>query len=264
MKKIVLILLNTLSLIFALVMNFLGGSGIMYGKSVGDVSQKYNSLFTPAGYAFSIWGIIYLLLILYVGYQWVTWYKKKENKELFQAGIWFALSNIANGLWIIAWLNESFGISVILMFILLFSLVTLTIKLRLEIWDAPVRIIAFIWWPICIYLGWIIVASVANVAVFLFSFGWNGLSISAKSWTVLMIVAATVIYLLLIYFRNMRESALVGVWALIAIASKQWHFQQSIVIAAVAAAAVLFIAASVHGYLNRETSPFEKIRRGEV
>ncbi len=79
-----------------------------------------------------------------------------------------------------------------------------------------------------------------------------------------LITVATVIYLLLIRFRNMREAALVGVWAFIAIAVKQWQGNQSIVIAAIAAAVILFIAVAVHGFKNRNTSPFKKIQRGEV
>lgn len=264
MKQIILLLFNTATLAFALVMNALAGSAAFNGKSVADISAKYESLFTPAGYAFAIWGIIYLLLILFVGYQWYAWLKNKQDTELKQTGIWFGVSSLANGFWVVAWLNESIGISVLLMLVLLVSLIVLTGKLRLEIWDAPVRIIAFAWWPICIYTGWIIVATVANVSAFLIRLNWNGGFLSPEIWTIVMIAAATIIYLLLIKSRNMREAALVGVWALIAIAVKQWQLQQSIVIAAIIAAVVLFTAASVHGYRNRQTSPAKKLKRGEV
>ena len=264
MKRISLLLINTLTLIFALVMNSLQGSKLFGGTTVGEVSAKYETLFTPAGYAFAIWGIIYLLLILFVSYQWFAWFKRKEDRELKQTGWWFALGNIANGLWIIAWLNEQMGLSVLLILVLLFSLIQLTIRLRLEIWDAPVRIIAFVWWPVCIYLGWVIVATVANISVFLVSIGWQGGFLKEQVWTVLLIVAATAIYLLLIKTRNMREAAVVGIWALVAIAVKQWQLNNEIVIAALTASAILFIAVAVHGFRNRKTSPFEKLKRGEV
>ena len=264
MKQISLLLLNTLTLIFALVMNSLQGSRLFNGTTVGEVSAQYETLFTPAGYAFAIWGIIYLMLITFVAYQWVAWFKRKEDTELKQTGWWFGLSNLANGLWIVAWLNEQMGISVLIMLVLLFSLIVLTVRLRLETWDAPARIIAFVWWPICIYLGWIIVATVANISVFLVSIGWQGGFISAEIWTIIMIVTATVIYLLLIKTRNMREAAVVGIWALTAIAVKQWQTNNTIVIAALAASAILFVAVSVHGFKNRKTSPFEKIKRGEI
>ena len=149
------------------------------------------------------------------------------------------------------------------MLVLLLSLIVLTIQLRLEIWDAPVRIIVFVWWPVCIYTGWIIVATVANISAFLVSINWNGGFLSPQIWTIILIAVATAIYLFLISTRNMREAAMTGVWALIAIAVKQWQENQSIVIAAIVAAAILFFAVSVHGYKNRNTSPFKKNTRGE-
>ncbi|MEE4286518.1 MAG: hypothetical protein V2I31_10225 [Mariniphaga sp.] len=264
MKRISLLLINTLTLIFALVMNSLQGSEVFNGTTVGEVSAKYETLFTPAGYAFAIWGIIYLLLILFVTYQWFVWFKRKEDRELKQISWWFAVGNLANGLWVVAWLNEQMGLSVLLILILLFSLIQLTIRLRLEIWDAPLRIIAFVWWPVCIYLGWVIVATVANISVFLVSIGWQGGFLQEQVWTIIMIVAATTIYLLLIKTRNMREAAVVGIWALVAIAVKQWQLNIEIVIAALTASAILFVTVAVHGFRNRKTSPFEKLKRGEV
>ncbi len=264
MKRISLLLINTITLIFALVMNSLQGSPFFNGTTVGEVSSKYETLFTPAGYAFAIWGVIYLMLIAFVAYQWFAWFKRKEDRELKQTGWWFALGNLANGFWIVAWLNEQMGLSVLLILVLLFSLIMLTIRLRLETWDAPVRIIAFVWWPVCIYLGWVIVASVANISVFLVSIGWRGGFISEEIRTVIMIAVATVIYLVLIKTRNLREAALVGIWALVAIAVKQWQFNNEIVIAALAASAILFVAVAVHAFQNRKTSPIEKLKRGEI
>ncbi len=262
MKQINLLISNTLTLIFALVLNGLAGSGVFNGKSVGDISARYDTLIAPAGYAFAIWGIIYLLLILFVGYQWYAWLRDRDDTALKQTGFWFALGNIANGLWIVAWLNEYMGISVLLIFILLFSLIMLTLRLRLEIWDAPLRTIVFVWWPICIYLGWIVVASVANVAAYLVSLNWQGGFLSPATWTVIMIAVATVIYLLLIFTRNMREAALVGIWAFIAIAVRQWSVHDGIVFAALAGAGILLIVVSWHGYKNRATSPFKKLSQG--
>lgn len=264
MKQKALLVTNSLTLLFALVMNALTGSELFNGTTMADISAKYETLFTPAGYAFSIWGIIYLLLISFTGFQWYSYIKHRQDENLKRTGIWFAVSNLANGLWVAAFLTDSIGLSVVLMFILLLSLIILTVRLRLEIWDAPVRIIAFVWWPICIYLGWIIVATVANVSTYLVSINWQVGMFSQQAWTIIMIVAASLIYLLLIYFRNLREAALVGVWGLIAIAVKQWQVNPPIVVAAIAAAVVLFIAVSIHGYKNRATSPFKKMKRGEV
>ncbi len=250
-----LLLANTVSLLFALVINAMAGSSIFSGKTVGDVSKTYDTLFAPAGYAFAIWGLIYLLLILFVGYQWFAWLKRNDDRELQQTGLWLSLANLANGFWIVAWLNESIGISVLLMLVLLISLLVLVVRLRLEIWDAPLRIIAFVWWPIVIYLGWIVVAAVANVAAWLVSMGWHGGFMGASNWTILLIAAATMIYVALVWFRNMREAALVGIWALIAIAVRQWQTHDEIVIVASIGAVTLFTIVSWHAYKNRESSP---------
>jgi hypothetical protein len=255
-NPISLIILNTLSLIFALVMNSLSGSAAFNGSTVGSVSEKYNTLIAPAGYAFAIWGVIYLSLIMFVGYQWYSYYKLKQDTDIKQTGLWLTLANIANGLWIIAWLNESLGISVLLIFTLLVSLIIITRRLRLEIWNAPKRTIFFVWWPISIYLGWIIVASVSNVAAYLVSLGWQGGFLSENMWTIIMIGIASIIYLWLVFSRNLREAAMVGVWALVAISARHWNEYYGIAIAAIICAGLLFIVVSWHGYKNRKYSPF--------
>lgn len=250
MKQITLLVLNTLSLLFTLVMNGLSNKGMFNGKTVGQVSAEFETLFAPAGYAFSIWGVIYILLILFVSRQWVAWLKQNDDLELKNTGIWFALSNLANGTWIVAWLNGKIGVSVILMLILLISLIVLAVKLRLEIWNAPMKIKIFVWWPICVYFGWIIVATVANISAFLVSIDWHGGFLNEQTWTIVMIITALAIYLLLIYFRNLREAAFVGIWALIAIAVKQWHVHPSIVVTAIFSSVVLFIAIFINA-LNK-------------
>ena len=264
MKQTVYLILNSLTLIFALAMNYLSNTGAFGDKTVGEVSALYENLFTPAGYAFAIWGLIYILLIAFTAFQWYAWLKLRQDHELKKTGLWFAVGNIANGLWIYAWLSSYLGVSIILMLILLISLIMLTFRLRLEIWDAPLRIIAFVWWPICVYLGWITVATVANFSAFFVSIGWDGSFLSETTWTVVMIAVATLIYVFLIFYRNMREAAMVGVWALIAIAVKQWEMNTTIVYAAIIASAILMMYTVIHGFKNRNTSPFYKIKRGEV
>jgi uncharacterized membrane protein YhaH (DUF805 family) len=113
-------------------------------------------------------------------------------------------------------------------------------------------------------LGWIIVASVTNVAAFLVYLQWDGFQLSPEFWTIALLAVATTIYLLLIFKRNLRESATVGIWAFIAIVVKQWNDNQLIGIIAIVAAALLLIATMYHGYKNRSTSPDQKFKRGEI
>jgi hypothetical protein len=264
MRQILLLILNSITLILVLTINYLIGSGSIGAAIVGEISAKYESLFTPAGYAFAIWGLIYLLLILFSGYQWYAWIKNKNDEYLKRTGIWFILSNLANSGWIIAWTNDLIALSFFLILILLFSLIMLMFRLRLETWDAPVRIIVFVWWPICIYLGWIVVATLANLAAFSVSINPEGSFAQSPLWVIMMIAFACLVYLLLIYFRNMREAAFVGIWALAAIAAAQWKVTQSVAYAAVIASLVLFISASLQASKNLETLPHKKIKRGEI
>jgi hypothetical protein len=260
----ILLVANSVTFIMVLLFNYLAGTGAFNNASVGEISDRYNNLFTPAGYAFAIWGLIYLFLFVFVGYQWFVWLKKRDDEYINATGIWFIISNIANGTWIIAWTNDWIGLSLFLIMLLLVSLVILMFRLRLEIWDAPVRIIAFIWWPICIYLGWIIVATLANLAAYSVSLNSAGSFALQEGWVVVMIIFAATAYALLIYFRNMREAAIVGVWALVAIAVNHWQEAKTVAYAALIASAFLLIYSGVQAYRNRETLPGKKIKRGEI
>jgi hypothetical protein len=125
--------------------------------------------------------------------------------------------------------------------------------------DAPLKIIAFAWWPICLYAGWIAVASIANVAAYLSKIGWDGWVFNESQWSVIMIGIAVILNSLMIYKRNMREFALVGVWALIAIYVRHTSGNQLIANAAIGGAILLFVYISYHGYVNRKTNPFYKL-----
>ncbi|MDD4193635.1 MAG: hypothetical protein PHI28_20035 [Mangrovibacterium sp.] len=261
MRQTALLLLNSITLLFTLVMNYLWGTGAAGGTSVGEISSRYETFFTPAGYAFSIWGLIYLLLLAFVGYQWFAWLKHGDSQYLKLTGIWFALGNLANGFWILSWTNGSIGLSLLLISILLLSLLVLMVNLRLEIWDAPVRVITLVWWPVCIYFGWIVVATMANFSVLLVKLHPNGAIATQALWTIVMIAVACLVYVLLIYYRNMREAAFVGIWALTAIAVKQWHENEPVVYAALLASIILFIYSMSHAIKNRDTLHLFKMRR---
>ncbi len=264
MSQITKLLLNTITLSGTLFVNYWVNSGAFNGKTVGDISAQYENLFTPADYAFVIWGFIYLWLLAFVGYQWYAWFKRKDDEALQKTGIWFMLANIANASWVIAWMSEMTGLSVIIMLVLLFSLIQLVLRLNLERWDAPFFTIAFVWWPICWYIGWIILATVANISAYLTSISWNGAPFSEPTWAIIMIIAATIIYLLLTFRRNMREASLVGIWGLAAIAYKQWEIHPGIVYAAIGAAIILFLTSAYHGYQNRATAPGKKWKNKEL
>lgn len=256
MKK-VLQVVNPIVLLLTIITNYLAASGFISGTTVGEMSAKYSTFFTPAGYAFSIWGLIYLMLVGFVIYQAIGLFKKVQNDAfILQIGGWFVMTCIFNCLWLITWVSGLIGLSVLLMILLLISLLKIVVNTNMEKWEAPLPVIAFVWWPFCIYAGWITVALIANIAAFLTKIGWNGFGWSEVTWTVVMIIVAGIINLAITWTRNMREFALVGVWALIAIAVANWGDVQVIVYTAMATAAILLISSGIHGFQNRKSNSY--------
>ena len=259
-KQRSLSLLNMASVLLAIGVNYYSQMYKINGNTVSDVSEKYFNLFTPAGYAFSIWGIVFLGMLIFAGYQIYLTYSKSQTIEFIsQTGGWFALANIGNALWIVAWLYNYTMLSVGIMLVMLFAFIKIILNTKMERWYAPMKTIVFAWWPISIYAGWISVATIANISAYLAKIGWNGGFLSEMQWAIIMIVIATLLNLIMIYKRNMREFALVGVWALVAIYVRHNNDMQLIAIPAMIGALLIFIFVLYHGYSNRKTNPFYKI-----
>lgn len=240
--------------------SYFSNTGAIAGETMATVSQKFENLFTPAGYAFSIWGVIYFALLGFVIYQARDLFSRKQRADVvLQIGWWFIVSCLANIFWIFAWLNEFLLLSIGLMLVLLLSLVKIIVNTRMELDDEDLPVIAFVWWPFSFYSGWISIALIANIAAYLTSVNWNGFGISEVTWTVIMILIAGAIHLVITWTRNMREFALVGVWGLVAIAVANWDGNVTIVLTALIVAVILFISSSIHGYLNRQYSPWKKL-----
>jgi len=258
MKK-TLQIANAIALAITIFINYYASAGLLNGTTVGEISAKYEAVFTPASYAFSIWGLIYLLLTGFVIYQGRDLFKSIKNDDfVLKIGWWFVLSCFANCAWIVAWVYDFTGLSVLLITLLLISLVKIVLNTNMERWDAPFPKIILLWWPFCIYAGWVTVAVIANISAWLTKIGWNGLGLADATWAIIMILAAGSINLLMIWSRNMREFALVGIWALIAIAMANSVEYPSVCWVSVATALTLLIAISIHGYQNRKTAPYIK------
>lgn len=252
---------NIIAFILVVLVNFLGSTGSINGTTIAEISNANNNLFTPAGYAFSIWGLIYLMLLGFVIYQSRSLYKKvRDDAFILKTGWWFVLSCFANIMWIIFWLYGYMEFSIIAIFVLLYSLLKIVMNNRMELWDAPISVIAFLWWPFVFYSGWITVASIANIAAYLTSLNWDAWGYSEISWAVTMIIIAGIINLVVTWRRNMREFALVGAWALIAISVSNWEVSGTVANSALAVAIVLIISSGYHGFINRATSPVNKCK----
>lgn len=247
---------NLVAFLLMVAVNYFSNTGAINGETMATVSAEYENMFTPAGYAFSIWGLIYLALAGFVVFQLV---KPRGRETTTKIGWWFVISCILNIAWIFAWLNHFTGFSVIIMSLLLISLIMIIFKTRMELDDEPLPVIAFVWWPFSFYSGWITVALIANTAAWLTSIGWNGFGISEVSWTIIMILIALLINLVITWTRNMREFALVGAWGLVAVGIANRGASEIIFYLAVIAAAILVISSGIHGYKNKEYSPWKKL-----
>lgn len=257
MKKILQIL-SLLSLVFTIGINYLA-NGQQGKSSISEISARYNNLLTPAGYAFGIWGLIYLGLIIFAVYQLWDIFKEGLNHDfVLKIGWWFIIANLANAAWVLVFTNNQIGLSLLFMLIIFFSLLKIVLNINMERWDAPVPIIVFIWWPFSLYFGWINVALLANVSAYLVSIGWNGGPLSPSLWAIIVLIITTIIFVTMVWKRNMREYAFAGAWGIAAIAVKNWDDHQAVAWAAIIATIIICINASVHGYRNRATAPFAR------
>ncbi|MBC8767441.1 tryptophan-rich sensory protein [Arenibacter sp. BSSL-BM3] len=253
-------IINLLSVVLVIAVNYISQAVRINDTTIGELSQRYSNLFTPASYAFAIWGLIFLSLLAYALFQVkVVFYDKKELAYIEQTGYWFAIANVLNALWVIAFAYDYMGLTVIIIVGILISLLKIIINTNMERWDAPKEIIVFSWWPICLYSGWITVATIANIALYLTKIGWDGAFLTEVQWTMVLIVIATLINLVIIYKRNMREFAAVGVWALFAIYIRHQDSLEIPAYTALACSAILLSVILFHGYSNRKSNPFFKL-----
>lgn len=248
--------LNSISFLLVLFANYLSNTGFINNTTIGEISQDYNTLFTPAGYTFAIWGLIYLLLLGFIIYQ----AKNLSADFIKKIGWWFVLSCVFNICWIVAWLYNITGFSCILILLLLFSLLKIVNNTRIALDDKPITIIAFLWWPFTVYVGWVAVASIANIAAYLNKIEWKGLGMSEVFWAIVMISIAVIINLLVVWQRNMREFALVGAWALIGIGVANQLNHEIVTNVSYIGAGILLLVATAHAWKNRQTNPLKKLQ----
>ena len=233
-KRKILQLSNIVALIITLVINGLSGIGFFNGKSVGEISDAYPNLFTPAGLTFSIWSVIYAFLIIFVFYQARDVFKTQKDNIPYieQINIYFILSCVFNSVWIVVWLYGFILLSLVIMILLL--LVLIVVYLRLDIAKAEIskkeRII--IWTPFSLYLGWISIATIANTTVFLVSINWDGFGISPLMWTFIILIVAMILTLTVVYTRKDLIYPLVTIWALIGVIIRRYDTYPELVILA--------------------------------
>lgn len=198
-----------------LVVNGLAGSTtLLGGVQTNEVSDIYANLFVPAGFIFSIWGVIYLLLVVFLLRAFMV---IRPKKPALKAGVMsrvlmlFSVSSLLNAAWLLAWQYQVLWLSVLVMVGLLVTLIRIVNLLHGQKMSrseyALVRV------PFSVYLGWISVATIANVTAWLVSLGWDGFGLSDGVWTVVMLVVGALVAVVTALARRDPLYIAVFVWA---------------------------------------------------
>ena len=243
-------ILNAIAVAATIVVNGLANALPFNNQGTGEISDRFEVYFTPAGYVFAIWGLIYLGLILFAIFPFLP--GEQGNPRLARIGPWFLVASAANIAWIFLWHYEAFGWTVPVMLVLLTSL--LVIYTRLDVGRAAVSPAErwMVHLPFSLYLGWITVATIANVTALLWLARWSGWGVSPEAWTAVMIAAGAAIACRMRITRHDIVFPLVFVWAVFGIGVK--HAATPVVATAAWAACLVVLAAIVVGLLRRRGS----------
>jgi hypothetical protein len=231
--------INILLVAGMLVMNYLANALPLNNKTTGELSDSFPNLFVPSGLTFSIWGVIYIMIIIYCVVQFTG-----SDKEVISNISWlFGISCILNALWIVFWHYGKIPLSLLVMLGILITLIYINISIR----NSPFGIIKA---SFGIYLGWICIATIANVTALLVNLNWNGFNISEEIWTMIMIFAGTMIVAITIYQLKNPFIGLSVIWAFIGIAIKRHDDYRSVFISAIIAL-ILVSLVTLWGFLRK-------------
>lgn len=215
-------LANALSLVLVVLVNALANILPIAGITTGEVSDSYVNLFAPAGITFSIWGVIYALLIGFTVLLILPRILGEERHEelLRRVSFWFIAANVLNSLWIFAWHYRWIGTSLLLIvgvFLTVGALYLILRRFPTQTWAEKL----FIPIPFQIYFGWLTVAVIANITTYLVAIEWGGFGLPDALWTVVVIAAAAVIGSLVIWTKKDVFYTAVVIWALFGIILKR-------------------------------------------
>jgi hypothetical protein len=214
---------NLVGFVIVVVVNALATTIPLGGMTTGQLSDLYPNLFVPSGLTFSIWGIIYLLLGIYVVYGLIFSIRKTEpdNSFMEKVGTLFIISCVANAGWIFSWQYRILPLSLVCMLILLLSLIFIYRQLNVGRSNAKPSEKYMVHLPMSIYIGWISIATIANVTALLVYYKWNRFGISEQAWAIIMIAIGIVLGLLMLFNRKDIFYALVVDWAVLGILLKR-------------------------------------------
>jgi hypothetical protein len=212
------IIITWILFVGVIAMNALANILPINGYNTGQVSAFYPNAFVPAGFTFSIWGVIYLLLLSYtIGFTYYSIKRQAYPKAyLFieLVNTYFLLTCVFNMAWIVAWHYLQIELSVVIMLLFLITLIQLFLKTKSMANDLVLTQRFILQTPFIVYLGWISVATIANITALLVAYKWTGLSIAPVYWSAAMILIAILLAVLMLKKFQAIAFALVVAWAL--------------------------------------------------
>ena len=188
-----------------------------------QLSAQYPNLFTPAGFTFSVWSIIYTLLFGFIIYQFYVLFAEhhRDKSRILSISPLFAGVCICNGGWLFAWHYEWVTTSVIIMLAHLCFLILIHDRLKLAISWNPLPSKLWLDIPFSVYLGWICVATIANITAWCVSKDFHLSFLPPQLWTIIMLIAALLIGIFYVFTCNNKFLALTIAWAFYGIIVKQ-------------------------------------------
>jgi len=210
---------NIAAFVAVIIVNGLANGIPLGGQTTGEISAKYPSLFTPAGFTFSIWGLIYLSLAAFIIYQALP--AQRNNQLIAKITPLFVANCAANAAWIFVWHYDLLWLSLILMAAILITLMQIYRALAAAGPAASGAEWLFLRLPFSLYTGWITVATIANLSCLQIAYGWDDAGLSAIDWTLLKLAIAGAIGATVVLRKGDIAYVLVIAWAAFGIASKQ-------------------------------------------
>jgi hypothetical protein len=222
-QNLPLSVLNLLGFLGTIIVNILANALPINNKTTGALSDQYPNLFVPAGFTFSIWGLIYILLAIFTIYQFRIVIRKNTQQSSFleKIGPFFFVSSIANISWIFAWHYEIVSLSILLMLLLLGCLIAIYVRLNIGKSASTKSEKFLVHLPFSVYLGWITIATIANTIALLVDLNWDKFGFGEQFWAVAIIAAAIAIALRILFARKDIFYCLVVDWALLGILIKR-------------------------------------------
>jgi len=257
--------LHLMSTVLLIAWNYVANAGV-FDKNVGEVSRELDNVFTPASFAFGIWGPIYLGLLALGFYEvGLAWRRAPEGAEvraeerfILILGPSFVFAQTACGLWLVAWLTGAIFLSLAFMSALLVLLLVCLFRTQRERRQASSSARLFLWWPLSLYSGWISVAFLANVSAYLAHL--DIALVQEPLWAVFLAGVVVLVHAGLVWLRDLRAFSMVGAWALFAIFVRHGDSPETSLLSYLALAGVMALLANAGAHAWRSWRPDAELR----